>query len=104
MDTQFEQRRRQLMIDILDEPYLTREQQEQLREVVNTTENEDVLNTTEDLLVRLFTRRAENYVLIIRKVQQAIRLENRNLDRADEHSLHQSEEQEASALLGRIAQ
>lgn len=103
MDTKQEQRRRQIMLDILDEPYLTEQQQQQLRAVVNDTEKLEVLDTTEDLLVRLFTQRAENYVMIVRKVQQAIRFESRQLDKADENKLHVSEEQEASALLGNLS-
>jgi len=93
------ERRKQIIKDIAEERYLRDDQKEILRTLVATTEQISVLVTVEDLLLRLFTRRAENYLLVVRKVQQAVRLENRHMDQEAEQNLSTQEEQEASALL-----
>ncbi|PIV90961.1 hypothetical protein COW46_00420 [Candidatus Gracilibacteria bacterium CG17_big_fil_post_rev_8_21_14_2_50_48_13] len=93
------ERRKQIIKDIAEESYLRDDQKEILRTLVATTEQISVLVTVEDLLLRLFTRRAENYLLVVRKVQQAVRLENRHMDQEAEQNLSTQEEQEASALL-----
>lgn len=97
-----DERRHQLLQDIAEESYLSDYQKDQLRAVVAHTDKSTVLDTVEDLLVRLFTRRAENYLLVVRKIQYALRLENRTLDKAQEATLQKAEQQEVEALLGEL--
>lgn len=93
-------RRKQLIADIEEESYLREDQKETLRALVATTEKLSVLATVEDLLTRLYTRRAENYLLIVRKLQQAVRFEQRSMDKEEEALRMQEDARAASALLG----
>lgn len=81
MEFTFDQQKEYLLRAIGEESYLTEAQQTQLRDIVSLTQKQVVLDTVEDLLQRLLVQRIENSILIVRKIQNAVRLESRNKER-----------------------
>lgn len=77
MEQSMEQQRKYVLEALAEETYLTAEQRQQLQDLVIETDKQVVLDTVEDLVHRLIVQRTENSILILRKIQNALRLEGR---------------------------
>lgn len=97
-----EDQREQLLKAVEEETYLEEGQVDQLRALIQLTEKQVVLDTIDDLLQRLLIQRTENHLLILRKMQNALRLEVRKQDTEQESTVHASEDRASERLLQQI--
>lgn len=102
MNLSIAEKKRELLQGIEEESYLSASQKEELTTLVRGTEKLLVLSMVEDLLERLLIARAENYLLITRKIRQTLRMEQRRSSKNLEEEQNTADTAAMKELLDRI--